>query len=374
MELIDILGVAAKGGASDIHLKVGLPPLFRIDGMLVPLKDVDRLTPEELLRMAEGVMTPAQREHFNVKHDIDFAYVAAGLGRFRINVFQQRQYVGMVMRLIPLKVPTIESLNLPKVVEKIAMEHRGLILVTGTTGSGKSTTMAAMIDHINVNRSAHIMTIEDPIEFVFRDKRSIINQREVGTDTHSFAAGLRAALRQDPDVILVGEMRDLETIETALTAAETGHLVLSTLHTLDAGETINRVIMAFPPHQQHQIRIQLGSIIKAVISQRLVPRADKRGRAPALEIMLNTGRVRELIEDPARTKELPDAIARSHLQYGMQTFDQSLYSLLQKNLVTYDEAIKQASNPDDFALRVSGISTQDDWDGPDAPTTPTGRP
>jgi twitching motility protein PilT len=253
---------------------------------------------------------------------------------------------------------------LPKVLEKIAGEQRGLVLVTGTTGSGKSTTLAAMIDHINATETCHIMTIEDPIEFLIRDKRSIVNQREVGVDTMSFGQALKSALRQDPDVILVGEMRDLETIETALTAAETGHLVMSTLHTLDATETVNRIISAFPPYQQKQVRLQLGSVMKAVISQRLVPRADARGRVPAIEVLLATGRVRELIEDKDRTKEIPEAIAQGHVSYGMQTFDQSLMGLLKSGLISYDEALRQATNPDDFALRVSGVSGTSDskWD------------
>jgi twitching motility protein PilT len=258
---------------------------------------------------------------------------------------------------------------LPKVLEKIAGEQRGLILVTGTTGSGKSTTLAAMIDHINATETCHIMTIEDPIEFLIRDKRSIVNQREVGVDTMSFGQALKSALRQDPDVILVGEMRDLETIETALTAAETGHLVMSTLHTLDATETINRIISAFPPYQQKQVRLQLGSVLKAVISQRLVPRADGKGRVPAIEVLLATGRVRELIEDKDRTKEIPDAISQGHVTYGMQTFDQSLMGLLKSSLISYDEALRQATNPDDFALRVSGVSGTSDskWDSFEKP-------
>lgn len=362
MELLEILTVAVRGEVSDIHLKVGLPPLFRLDGSLIPLKDGPRLTPEDLARMASSLMTEEQREVFNRRHEIDFSWVVPGLGRFRVNVFQQRQFIGVVLRNIPLKVMPIGSLYLPKVVERIALEQRGLILVCGATGSGKSTTMAAILDHINSNRSSHVLTVEDPIEFVFRDKRSIINQREVGVDTTNFASGLRAALRQDPDVIMVGEMRDLETIEVALLAAETGHLVISTLHTVDAGETINRIVMAFPPHQQAQIRIQLAGIIRAIICQRLVPRADKRGRVAALEIMLNTGRIRELIEHAERTREMTDVIAKSHQQYEMQTFDQSLYALLKQGLVTYEEALKQASNPDDFALRVSGISSADGFD------------
>jgi twitching motility protein PilT len=266
----------------------------------------------------------------------------------------------MVFRVIPFGVKTIDQLCLPKVIEKISQEQRGLVLVTGTTGSGKSTTLAAMIEHINAERTSHIMTIEDPIEFLIRDRRSIVNQREIGVDTHTFSAALRAALRQDPDVILVGEMRDFETIETALTAAETGHLVMSTLHTLDATETINRIISVFPPYQQKQVRLQLSTIIKAVISQRLVPRADGKGRVPALEILISTALTRELIADKDRTKELPEHIAKGHSAYGMQTFDQSLMSHVRSGLVSYDEALKHVSNPDDFALRFRGIASTSD--------------
>jgi twitching motility protein PilT len=364
MELNEILQIALRGGASDIHLKAGLPPMFRVDGSLVPLKDGRRLPPEEVSRMAFGIMNEFQREKFKSTNEVDLAYGVPGLGRFRVNVFQQRGSLGAVLRVIPFRVQGIKELLLPPILEKIALEERGLILVTGTTGSGKSTTLAAMIDHINANDTNHIMTIEDPIEFLIRDKRSIINQREVGVDTLSFGQALKSALRQDPDVILVGEMRDLETIETALTAAETGHLVMSTLHTLDATETINRIISAFPPHQQKQVRLQLASVLKAVVSQRLVPKADGKGRVAAVEVLKVTGRVRELIEDKDRTKELGDAIAQGHQTYGMQTFDQSLMSLVKQNLVTYDVAYRYATNPDDFALRYSGISGTSDskWD------------
>ena len=324
MELNDILTIAIKGLASDIHLKAGLPPLFRVDGALVPLKNGERLTPEQLHGIATSIMTPGQKNHFDKHHEVDLAYSIAGLGRFRVNAFMQRGTVGIVFRVIPFGVKTIEQLVLPKVVERVAMEARGLVLVTGTTGSGKSTTLAAMIDYINTNRTCHIITIEDPIEFLIRDKRSIVNQREIGVDTNSFATALRAALRQDPDVILVGEMRDFETIETALMAAETGHLVMSTLHTIDAAETITRIVSVFPPHQQPQIRLQLASIIKGVISQRLVPRADGKGRVPAVEILVASARVRECIADPEMTKELNDAIAKGFTTYGMQSFDQSL--------------------------------------------------
>ena len=364
MELNEILQIALRGGASDIHLKAGLPPMFRVDGQLVPLKDARRLPPEEIARMAFGLMNDYQKEKFKQTNEIDLAYGVPGLGRFRVNVFQQRGTIGAVLRVIPFKILSIDQLMLPKILEKICMSERGLILVTGTTGSGKSTTLAAMIDHINSNDTCHIMTIEDPIEFLIRDKRSIVNQREVGVDTLAFGQALRSALRQDPDVILVGEMRDLETIETALTAAETGHLVMSTLHTLDATETINRIISVFPPHQQKQVRMQLGTVLRAVVSQRLVPRADAHGRVAAVEVLLATARIRELIEDKDRTKEIGDAIAQGHQAYGMQTFDQSLMTLLSKALITYDEALRQASNPDDFALRVSGISATSDskWD------------
>jgi twitching motility protein PilT len=365
MELNEILQVALRGGASDIHLKAGLPPMFRVDGSLVPLKDGKRLPPEEVARMAFGIMNEFQKDKFKTTNEVDLAYGVPGLGRFRVNVFQQRGTIGAVLRVIPFKVMSIKELLLPPALEKISLEERGLILVTGTTGSGKSTTLASMIDHINANDTNHIMTIEDPIEFLIRDKRSIVNQREVGVDTMSFSQALKSALRQDPDVILVGEMRDQETIETALTAAETGHLVMSTLHTLDATETINRIISAFPPHQQKQIRLQLGAVLKAVVSQRLVPRADGKGRVAAVEILKVTTRVKELIEDKDRTKEIPDAISQGHVTYGMQTFDQSLMSLVKNNLVTYQEALRQTTNPDDFALRFQGISSTSDssWDG-----------
>ncbi len=364
VELNEILKIALKGNASDIHLKPGLPAMFRVDGALVPLKNGDRMVPEQIQKMAYGIMNPVQKARFEETREVDLAYGIAGLGRFRVNVFQQRGTIGIVFRVIPFGVKSIEQLVLPKVIEKIAMEQRGLVLVTGTTGSGKSTTLAAMIDYINTNRTCHIMTIEDPIEFLIRDRRSIVNQREIGVDTQSFSNALRAALRQDPDVILVGEMRDFETIETAITAAETGHLVMSTLHTLDATETINRIISVFPPYQQKQVRIQLASILKAVISQRLLPRADGKGRVPALEVLITTARVRECIGDKDHTKEIHDAIAKGYTTYGMQTFDQSLMHHVKQEHVTYEEALKHVSNPDDFALRFRGIASTSDsqWD------------
>jgi twitching motility protein PilT len=360
MELNEILKVAIKGGASDIHLKSGLPPMFRVDGALVPLKNGERMMPDELTNIAASIMSPVQKTRFEESREADLAYGVAGLGRFRVNVFQQRGSIGIVFRVIPFGVKTAEQLHLPPVIQKIARENRGLILVTGTTGSGKSTTLAAMIEQINSERTSHIMTIEDPIEFLIRDRRSIVNQREIGVDTHSFSNALRAALRQDPDVILVGEMRDFETIEIALTAAETGHLVMSTLHTLDATETINRIISVFPPYQQKQVRLQLATILKAVVSQRLVPRADGNGRVPALEVLVSTAFVRECIGDKDRTKEIPEVISKGYTSYGMQTFDQSLMQLVKDELVTYDEALKHVTNPDDFALRFRGIASTSD--------------
>jgi twitching motility protein PilT len=364
LDLNDILRAASKHGASDVHLKVGLPPILRINGKLIPLKVPEPLRGEDLEAMSGLIFRHDQKARFERNHELDCAYSVQGLGRFRVNIFQQRGTLGIVLRLVPVGVRTFEDLHLPKVLEKIALEERGLVLCTGTTGCGKSTTLAAVVQYINTFRSCHIMTIEDPIEFLLRDSKSIINQRELGVDTSSFADALKSALRQDPDVILVGEMRDLETIETAITAAETGHLVLSTLHTLDAGETINRIVASFPPFQQKQIRLQLASVLKAVISQRLVPRADGSGRVPAAEVLLNTARVREYIEDKDKTRKIREAIQQGFVSYGMQTFDQSLMGLLKENLITLDEALRQASNPDDFALRVRGVSSTSDltWD------------
>src|ERR671919_2773594 len=288
MHVNDLLKIAVDHGASDLHLKVGSYPMMRVRGDLIPASEERRLDHEETVAMAAAVMSTTQRQKFKDSQEIDLAYSVPGLGRFRCNVFQQRGTIGMVLRVIPVQVRGIDALGLPPVLQRISQEERGLVLVTGTTGSGKSTTLAAMIDYINNTRSTHIITIEDPIEYLHRDAQSIINQREIGVDTRSFAYALRSALRQDPDVILVGEMRDMETIETALHAAETGHLVFSTLHTLDAAETINRIISMFPPHQQKQIRLQLAAVLRAVISQRLIPKADGKGRAPAVEVMIAT--------------------------------------------------------------------------------------
>jgi twitching motility protein PilT len=360
MHINDLLKIAVERKASDLHLKVGAFPVIRVDGTLLPLADMRRLMQEDTIAMAFSIMSARQKEKFKNNFEIDIAYNVPNLGRFRCNIFQQRGTVGLVLRVIPAKILTIKELLLPPVLEKICQEQRGLVLCTGTTGSGKSTTLAAMIDHINATRNEHVMTIEDPIEFLHRDKKSIVNQREVDVDTKGFSLALRSALRQDPDVILVGEMRDYETIETALTAAETGHLVFSTLHTLDATETINRIIAVFPPHQQKQIRLQLGAVLKAAISLRLMPRADGLGRVPAAEILIRTNYVRECIENKEKTKYIKDAIQQGTSQYGMQTFDQSLYSLYKSGLITLEEALKRATNPNEFKLRIQGIQSTAD--------------
>ena len=360
MNLNDILGMALKSNTSDIHLKAGLPPVFRIDGNLRPLPKASRLTTESVRSMCETIMNDRQRVKFEEMNEIDLAYGVPGLGRFRVNVFMQRNSVSAVFRAIPFKIATLDDLLMPPILKKISSEPRGLVLVTGATGSGKSTTLAAMIDYINSHRTAHVVTIEDPIEYLHRDRKCIINQREVGFDTAGFAPALKSSLRQDPDVILVGEMRDLETAETALAAAETGHLVLSTLHTIDAPETITRIISMFPPHQQRHVRMQLANVLKGVVSQRLIPRIEGIGRVAAVEVMISTGRVRELIDDQEKTVHLRDTIAKGYTTYGMQTFDQALMDLVKRKVISYEEALRQSSNPDDFKLKFSGIDSTSD--------------
>jgi twitching motility protein PilT len=367
MNINDLLKIAVEREASDIHLKVGNHPVLRINGRLHPLIEIGRLMQDDTAAMAFSIMNARQKQRFKEEMEIDIGYSVPGLGRFRCNAFQQRGAVGLVLRVVPTRILGIRELMLPPVLEKIAEAQRGLVLCTGTTGSGKSTTLAAMIDHVNSHRTEHIVTIEDPIEFIHQDKKSIINQREVDVDTRGFAPALRSALRQDPDVILVGEMRDYETIETALMAAETGHLVLSTLHTLDATETVNRIIAVFPPHQQKQIRIQLSQVLRAIVSLRLMPRADGVGRVPAAEVLISTGYIRECIENKEKTKYIREQIALGTSQYGMQTFDQSLYRLYENGLITFDEALRRASNPDEFKLKVQGVqfttdAARDDMD------------
>jgi twitching motility protein PilT len=360
MDLNQILLEALSQEASDVHIKVGGPPIFRVHGILRPWNKVKAFDHNDVSKMAFGLMNDWQKERFIKNREVDMGYEVYGLGRFRVNVFQQRGKIRIALRIVPYQIKTLKELHLPPVIQDIALEQRGLILVTGTTGSGKSTTLASMIDIINNNRNCHVITIEDPIEFIHEDKKSIVDQREIGSDTSTFSSALRVALRQDPDVILVGEMRDFETIETALTAAETGHLVMSTLHTLNATETVTRIISVFPPYHQKQVRLQLAAVLKGVISQRLVPMSDGMGRVPAAEVLISTARVRECITEKDKTNEINDAISKGTTAYGMQSFDQSLMTLMKEGLITFEEALKHCSNPDDFALRVKGILATSD--------------
>ncbi|MGI9076400.1 MAG: type IV pilus twitching motility protein PilT [Gemmatimonadaceae bacterium] len=350
--------------ASDVHLKVGRPPVLRVNGNLQTLP-MPALRPEDLKQLAEQIMTPRQVKEFTENKEADFAIGVPGIGRFRVNVFQQRGTVAYALRAVPYQVRTVEELNLPPVVSQIAMRPRGLVLVTGITGSGKSTALAAMLQHINENRNANVITIEDPIEFLHRDNQSNINQREVGIDTGSFSAALRRVLRQDPDVILIGEIRDLETLEVALKAADTGHLVFSTLHTTDAAQTINRVISFYAPHQHNEVRFMLSSALQAIISLRLVPRKDRAGRVPAAEILINTAAVRDQIRDMTASLNIPDLIKEGTVQYGMQSFDQSLMGWYSRGTISYDSAMFYATNPSEFALRVQGVAGSSDtsWEG-----------
>ena len=351
----DLLRMAMSFGSSDLHLRAGSTPVIRVNGELRPLSGVSKMDQDETLEMAFSMMSNRQKQHFKEVYEVDIGYGVSGLGRFRVNIFQQRNSIGIVARVISDTIRTFTELGLPPILQTISEENRGLVLVTGTTGSGKSTTLAAIVDSINRARNCHIVTIEDPIEFLHKDKESFITQREVDVDTRSFAEALRGSLRQDPDVILVGEMRDLETIETALVAAETGHLVLSTLHTLDAQETLTRIISAFPPFQQKSIRIQLAGLLKAVVSQRLMKSAKGNSRVPAVEVLISTPLIRDYILHEEKTAAIRDAIAAGTSQYGMQTFDQSLFYLYQSGLVTLEEALRGSTNPDEFRLRLAGI-------------------
>ncbi|PRQ02305.1 Twitching mobility protein [Enhygromyxa salina] len=366
-EIFDrVLLAARKLGASDVHLKVGRPPIFRIRGQLRTLKDVPAMNSDVIETFAVNIMAQRQHQIFMENCEVDLAYGTEDGFRYRVNVFRQRGTTGMVMRIIPSQIPAFERLNLPTRVNELADEQRGLVLVTGITGSGKSTTLASLLEVVNINRPAHIVTIEDPIEYVFEDKRAIVNQREIGFDTMGFEGALRSALRQDPDVILVGEMRDHVTIKTVMLAAETGHLVFSTLHTVDATETINRIVQMFPREEQIAVRLNLAAILRGVVSQRLLPRADGRGMIPAVEILINTPRVQEMIADPMRTHEIVDAIREGANPYGMVTFDQSLMLLVRRKLVSYEVALAASTNPADFELAFSGITAgADDTRGSD---------
>jgi twitching motility protein PilT len=359
-----ILQEMIRRNGSDLHLKVGRPPAIRVDGELEQIEH-PALRPEDLKALAEQLMTPRQVKQFGDERECDFAIGVPGIGRFRVNIYQQRGSLCFAMRSIPYQPRSLAELNLPAVIEEISMKPRGLVLVTGVTGSGKSTALAAMIQHINQNRRANVITIEDPIEFLHRDGMSLINQREVGTDTATFGQALRRVLRQDPDIILIGEIRDLETLDTALKAADTGHLVFSTLHTTDATQTINRVLSFYPPHQQAEVRFSLASALQAVISLRLVPRADKGGRIPACEVLINTAAVRDNIRDMTKMLDIPDLIKEGAVQYGMQSFDQSLMQHYSRGIISYESAVFYATSPSEFALRVQGVAGTSDtsWSG-----------
>lgn len=368
MDIKAILQAMIEHKASDLHLKVGVKPVLRVNGRLMPI-DFAAPSPKDMIAVAQQILTPGQREVFESTREIDFAFGVPGLARFRANFYVQRGSIAMVFRHVPVEIQDFESLRLPPVVKDLAACKRGLILVTGTVGSGKSTTLASLVDVINSTLPSNVITIEDPIEFLHRDKQSIINQREVGTDTGSFAEALRHILRQDPDVILIGEIRDADSMKVALTAADTGHLVLSTLHTIDATQTISRIISFFPPHQHQEIRYLLASTLQAIISQRLIPDITGTRRYPAVEVMINTSTIREYIIDPEKTVLIRQAIQEGFVQYQMQTFDQALMHLYKERLVSLEEALRASSNPHEFALRVKGIQASSDvtWDRFEAP-------
>jgi twitching motility protein PilT len=351
-ERLDLcLRVLADEEGSDLHVKVGSPPRIRVNGVLRKLESQEMLLPDDTAAMAESIMRPDIADHFDRRNEADFAHSIEGVGRFRVNVFRQRGSVAMIFRRVRTNAASAEDLGLPPVVTRLADEHRGLILVTGPTGSGKTTTLAAMIDHINKTREVHIVTIEDPIEVLHRDNLASINQREIGVDTDDFASAMRAAMRQDPDVIFVGEMRDQETVAAALSAAETGHLVLSTLHTIDATETVNRIVDFFPPHQQNQVRVALAGSVKGTVCQRLVQTADGEGRVAALEVMVSNGRIQQCIVDPQRTGDIHEIIQEGEY-YGMLTFDQSLVQLYEKGAIDLRGAMMTASNPHDLKVML----------------------
>lgn len=385
MDFRKVLEEMIEQGASDLHLKARCRPTLRIDGHLVPMEH-PAVSQEDLEEIIDSRLTPEQKQLFLHEREIDFGFGIAGLARFRSNFYCQRGTIAMAIRHVPLGVPAIEDLNLPPIVEKLALRPRGLVLVTGTVGSGKSTTLASMIDSINRSMARSIITIEDPIEFLHRDDKSLISQREIGLDTDSFAGALRHILRQDPDVILLGEIRDRETMAIALMAADTGHLVLSTLHTVDAAQTVNRIISFYPPHQHAEVRFLLASTLQAVISLRLIPLMSGKGRVPAVEVMVNTPTIQEYLLDPEKTLQIRSAIHEGVTQYGMQTFDQSLMKLYKDGLITLDDAIHASTSPTEFELRIRGIRSSSDskWtvfegdmegsgtqEGPQAP--PTGK-
>jgi twitching motility protein PilT len=356
-----VLQTMAQQGGSDLHLKIGRPPTMRLNGELTPM-EMPPLKPEDLRSIGEQIIPPKQRREFDESKDADFAIGVPGVGRFRVNVYQQRGSLAYAFRLIAFQALSMDELNLPAILKEIAVKPRGLVLVTGITGSGKSTALATMLQYVNENRHANIITIEDPIEFLHRDINCHINQREVGTDTTSFGQALRRVLRQDPDIIMIGEIRDIETLEIALKAADTGHMVFSTLHTMDAAQTINRVLSFYPPHEQADIRFQLSTALQAVVSLRLVPRADKPGRIPACEVLVNTAAVADNIRDASKALNIPDLIREGTVQYGMQSFDQSLMNWYKQGVISYEGALFASSSPSEFALKVQGIAGTSDGD------------
>ena len=358
-----VLRQMLEQNASDLHLKVGCAPTLRVNGELRTLP-MAAMRSDDMKTLADQIMPPKRQKEFGEMKEADFALGVPGIGRFRVNAYQQRGTIAYAFRIVPFQAHTIGELNLPPILEQVALKPRGLVLVTGVTGSGKSTALAAMIQFINQNKSANIITIEDPIEFLHRDQKSHINQREVGTDTASFAQALRRVLRQDPDILLVGEIRDLDTLDTAMKAADTGHLVFSTLHTTDATQTINRILSFYPPHQQSEVRFLLASALEAVISLRLVPRTDKPGRVPAAEVLINTAAVRDNIRDMTKSLNIPELIAEGTVTYGMQSFDQSLMNWYKKGVISYENALYYATNPSEFALRIQGVAgaSETSWD------------
>jgi len=356
MNISDICAAALSAGASDIHLKANKPPMLRVDGALKPISNSEPIPNEALGKLTWDIMSGPKRLEFKSNMEVDFALNLSELGRFRVNVFRQRGQIGVVLRVIPNKPPLLSELTLPKVIKSLSELSRGLVLLTGVTGSGKSTTLAAIIEEINRTRPAHIITIEDPIEFSFEDHCSLINQREIGSDSKSYPAALRSAMRQDPDVILISEIRDRETMEIALTAAETGHLVLASLHSINAPEAITRIVDFFDLNHQSAIRHLLSGSLAAIVSQRLISKREG-GRVAAIEVMVNRGAVKECISSQERTKEIPDFLSKGTSQYGTQTFDQSLFWLAEDKIITVEEAIKNATNAEDLELRFSGISS-----------------
>ncbi len=359
MNLRQMLVEMLQKGSSDLHLRVGIKPTLRVDGVLTPI-NTPPIAKDDMGDILNQILTPEQQKRFLVRNEMDLALSVAKLGRFRINLFKQRGTVGIAIRAVNTTVPTFDELNLPPIVQKIAEYRRGLVIVTGTTGSGKSTTLASMIEHINETRKDNILTVEDPIEYIYRDKECIISQREVGGDTPSFSSALRHAFRQDPDTILIGEIRDADTMSTALSAADTGHFVLTTLHTMNTIETISRIISFFPPHQHSQVRLLLAGTLKAIICQRLLGRSDRAGRVPAVEVMIGTASIRECLMSPEKTMDIIDLVESGSVQYGMQSFDQSIMKLYRQGIISYEEAMTQATNPEDFDLRLKGITGASD--------------